>query len=94
MRGTAMRSVVNQLLAEMDGVSSNNDGLYFLAATNHPWDVDAALLRPGRFDRKLLVLPPDKEARQAIFTYHLRGRPTLGVRRSRAYARASRPCLA
>lgn len=80
MRGTAMRSVVNQLLAELDGVSSNNDGLYFLAATNHPWDVDAALLRPGRFDRRLLVLPPDKEARQAIFAYHLRGRPTVGVR--------------
>lgn len=80
MRGTAMRTVVNQLLAEMDGASSSNDGLYFLAATNHPWDIDPALLRPGRFDRKLLVLPPDEPARDAIFAYHLRGRPTLGVR--------------
>lgn len=80
MRGSAMRTVVNQLLAEMDGAGANNDGIYFLAATNHPWDVDAALLRPGRFDRKLLVLPPDAEARASIFESNLRGRPTVGVR--------------
>ena len=71
----AMRGVVNQLLSELDGVAAQNDGLFVLAATNHPWDVDEALLRPGRFDRRLLVLPPDVEARQAILTYHLRGKP-------------------
>ena len=54
----AMRTVVNQLLAEMDG-QGENDGVYVLGATNHPWDVDPALRRPGRFDRMLLVLPPD-----------------------------------
>ena len=73
--GAAMRGVVNQLLAELDGVGSVNEGVFMLAATNHPWDVDAALIRPGRFDRKLLVLPPDQEARAAIFRSHLRDRP-------------------
>ncbi|MEM9202357.1 MAG: ATP-binding protein, partial [Actinomycetota bacterium] len=73
--GSAMRGVVNQLLTELDGVSGNNDGVFVLAATNHPWDVDPALLRPGRLDRSLLVLPPDTAARAAVLRYHLRGRP-------------------
>jgi SpoVK/Ycf46/Vps4 family AAA+-type ATPase len=46
-----MRSAVNQLLLELDDISGNNDGVFLLAATNHPWDVDSALRRPGRFDR-------------------------------------------
>jgi AAA+ superfamily predicted ATPase len=71
----AMRGTVNQLLSEMDSVRSNNDGVFVLAATNHPWDVDAALLRPGRLDRMLLVAPPDTEARAAVLTYHLKDRP-------------------
>ena len=50
-----------------------------LAATNHPWDVDTALRRPGRFDRMVLVLPPDEPAREAIFKTHLRDRPVAGV---------------
>jgi SpoVK/Ycf46/Vps4 family AAA+-type ATPase len=71
----AMRGVVNQLLSEMDGIGPTNDGVFLLAASNHPWDVDSALLRPGRFDRMLLVLPPDRPAREAILRTHLRGRP-------------------
>jgi len=74
--GGAMRGVVNQFLSELDGASTDNDGLFVLAATNHPWDVDPALLRPGRFDRMLLVLPPDAPAREAILRLHLRGKPT------------------
>ncbi|WP_426570705.1 AAA family ATPase [Aquihabitans sp. McL0605] len=74
--GGAMRGVVNQFLTELDGASSDNEGVFVLAATNHPWDMDPALLRPGRFDRKLLVLPPDLDARAAILATHLRGRPT------------------
>jgi SpoVK/Ycf46/Vps4 family AAA+-type ATPase len=74
--GGAMRGVVNQFLSELDGASTDNDGLFVLAATNHPWDVDPALLRPGRFDRMLLVLPPDGLAREAILRLHLRGKPT------------------
>jgi SpoVK/Ycf46/Vps4 family AAA+-type ATPase len=81
--GGAMRGVVNQFLSELDGASTDNDGLFVLAATNHPWDVDPALLRPGRFDRMLLVLPPDPAAREAILRLHLRGKPTeaLDLRR-------------
>ncbi len=71
----AMRGTVNQLLSEMDSVKDNNDGVFVLAATNHPWDVDSALLRPGRLDRMLLVTPPDLEARRSILAYHLRDRP-------------------
>ena len=59
LRNTPMRSAVNQLLLELDDVASDNTGVFLLAATNHPWDVDSALRRPGRFDRTLLVLPPD-----------------------------------
>ena len=79
LRNTPMRSAVNQLLLELDDVDGGNDGVFLLAATNHPWDVDSALRRPGRFDRTLLVLPPDSSAREAIFRFHLRERPVAGV---------------
>jgi len=79
LRNTPMRSAVNQLLLELDDVASNNTGVFLLAATNHPWDVDSALRRPGRFDRTLLVLPPDVAAREGVFRYHLRDRPVAGV---------------
>lgn len=74
-----MRNVVNQLLQEMDGVNADNEGVFVLAATNHPWDVDTALLRPGRLDRTLLVLPPDAPAREAIMRHHLKERPIAGI---------------
>jgi SpoVK/Ycf46/Vps4 family AAA+-type ATPase len=79
LRNTPMRSAVNQLLLELDDVDSGNEGVFLLAATNHPWDVDSALRRPGRFDRTLLVLPPDNAAREGVFRYHLRERPVAGV---------------
>lgn len=75
VRHSGMRSNVNQLLTELDGVADNNDGVFLLAATNQPWDVDPALRRPGRLDRTLLVLPPDPPAREAILRYHLKDRP-------------------
>ncbi|WP_019886187.1 ATP-binding protein [Streptomyces purpureus] len=75
-----LRNVVNQLLTELDGINStDNEGLFVLAATNVPWDVDIALRRPGRLDRTLLVLPPDAAAREAILRYHLRERPIEAV---------------
>ena len=74
-RSSGARTTVNQLLTELDGVGSDNEGVFVLAATNHPWDVDPALRRPGRLDRTLLVLPPDREAREAILRTHLRDRP-------------------
>jgi AAA+ superfamily predicted ATPase len=79
LRNTPMRSAVNQLLLELDDVASDNTGVFLLAATNHPWDVDSALRRPGRFDRTLLVLPPDAPAREGVFRYHLRDRPVAGI---------------
>ena len=78
-RQAALRGVSNQLLTELDGVDANNDGVYVLAATNQLWDVDPALRRPGRLDRTVLVLPPDEEARAAIFTTHLKNRPADGI---------------
>lgn len=80
LRGAAwLRGTVNQLLAEMDGAVNENAGIFILAATNHPWDVDVALRRPGRLDRMLLVSPPDEPARETILRYHLQGRPIAGI---------------
>ena len=79
LRESAGRTLVNQLLAELDSIGSENEGLFVLAATNHPWDVDSALRRPGRLDRILLVLPPDVPARKAILESALAERPASGV---------------
>ena len=75
MRHSAGSGVISQFLAELDGLQSDNRGVFVLAATNHPWDVDSALRRPGRLDRMLLVLPPDVTAREAILRAHCRDRP-------------------
>ena len=75
MKNSGGRTIVNQLLAEMDSVGSDNKNVFILGATNHPWDVDTALRRPGRFDRIALVLPPDLSARVKIIEYHMRERP-------------------
>jgi SpoVK/Ycf46/Vps4 family AAA+-type ATPase len=72
-------NVINQLLSEMDGVNAKNEGVFVLAATNHPWDVDTALRRPGRLDRTLLVLPPDLEARVSLLEMSLRDRPVQNI---------------
>ena len=74
-----MRMLVTQLLEELDGVANVNEGVYFLAATNRPWDIDTALRRPGRIDKTVLVLPPDSAARLAIVTGALKGKPNDGV---------------
>ncbi|MBK7623159.1 MAG: AAA family ATPase [Kineosporiaceae bacterium] len=87
-RNSAMRGTVNQLLSELDGVDSANEGVFVLAATNQPWDVDPALRRPGRFDRTLLVLPPDSLAREAILRSELARRPVEGIELKRIVARS------
>ncbi|MFI7576418.1 ATP-binding protein [Micromonospora sp. NPDC049497] len=76
---SSMRTLGNQLLAELDGMEGSNEGVFVLAATNTPWDVDPALRRPGRLDRVVLVLPPDAEARGSILEYHLRERPIANI---------------
>ncbi|MYF20271.1 MAG: ATP-dependent zinc metalloprotease FtsH [Synechococcus sp. SB0677_bin_5] len=65
---------LNQLLTEMDGFEDNS-GVILLAATNRPDVLDAALLRPGRFDRRVLVDLPDRQGREAILNVHARTRP-------------------
>lgn len=72
---SALRGVINQLLAELDGVASHNEGIFVLGATNAPWDVDGALRRPGRFDRAVFVEPPDEVARAEILRLHLADLP-------------------
>jgi SpoVK/Ycf46/Vps4 family AAA+-type ATPase len=79
LHSSSMRTLGNQLLAELDGMEGNNEGVFVLAATNAPWDVDPALRRPGRLDRMVLVLPPDPPARRAIIEYHLRERPIANI---------------
>ena len=65
---------LNQLLVEMDGFEANA-GVILLAATNRPDVLDRALLRPGRFDRQVLVDAPDAEGREAILRVHARAKP-------------------
>jgi SpoVK/Ycf46/Vps4 family AAA+-type ATPase len=79
LRHSAGRGTVTQLLTEMDGIASEDDGVFVLGATNHPWDVDVALRRPGRLDRMLLVLPPDAPAREAILRRQLQQRPVANI---------------
>ncbi len=86
-RGSGLRTVVQSLLAELDGAEDVNEGVFVLAATNAPWDVDSALKRPGRLDRMLLVLPPDAPAREAVLRLHLRDRPIENVDVGRLAAR-------
>ena len=62
---------LNQLLTEMDGFEGDK-GIIILAATNRPESLDKALLRPGRFDRRIQMELPDLEGRKAIFNVHLR----------------------
>jgi cell division protease FtsH len=65
---------LNQILTEMDGFDSRT-GIVVLAATNRPDVLDAALLRPGRFDRRVHVAPPDKNGRREILKVHTRSIP-------------------
>jgi cell division protease FtsH len=65
---------LNQLLVEMDGFSSN-EGIIIIAATNRPDILDPALLRPGRFDRQIIVNRPDVKGREEILKVHARNKP-------------------
>ncbi len=65
---------LNQLLVEMDGFEANK-GVILLSATNRPEVLDRALLRPGRFDRQVIVDAPDLDGREAILNVHAKGKP-------------------
>lgn len=73
------RTLVNQFLTELDGVTSNNNQIMILGSTNVPWFVDTALKRPGRFDKTLFVPPPELKAREEIFRLNLIGKPIAQI---------------
>jgi transitional endoplasmic reticulum ATPase len=72
---TVMQRLVPQILAELEGFEEREGALLFVGATNEPWALDAAVLRPGRFDEKIYVPLPDRAARRRILELNLRDRP-------------------
>ncbi|HKZ14710.1 MAG TPA: AAA family ATPase [Solirubrobacterales bacterium] len=66
---------LNQLLVELDGFEKENGTVIVIAASNNVDKLDKALLRPGRFDRQVLVAPPSREGREAILRAHAKGKP-------------------
>lgn len=72
-QSSVMARVVPQFLAELEGFKSGNP-ILFIAATNEPWMIDPAMLRPGRFDEKIYVGLPDGQARATIFRLQLKNR--------------------
>lgn len=72
---TVMKRVVPELLAQIQGFEKNENNLIVIAATNRPWDIDTAFLRPGRFDRSIYVPLPDEEARETIIENELKSVP-------------------
>ena len=83
---------LNQLLVEMDGFDSNA-GVILMAATNRPEVLDAALLRPGRFDRTVVVDRPDMDGREAILNVHLKHVRELGTIDLKKIARLTPGCV-
>ena len=79
MRSSAGRHLINQFLAELDGVQTSNEGILILAATNAPWHLDSAFRRPGRFDRILFVPPPDLPARAEVLRILCKGKPVEAI---------------
>ncbi len=69
---------LNQLLVELDGFERDPGTVIVLAASNNVEKLDKALLRPGRFDRQVLVSPPDRDGREAILKVHSKGKPLGG----------------
>ncbi|CAM4280075.1 ATPase AAA [Bacillus manliponensis] len=69
------RTLVNQLLVEMDGSNSFNEGVYIIGATNTPWYIDPALRRPGRFNSLIFVAPPSLEERLTILELKTKDKP-------------------
>ncbi|MCU0484845.1 MAG: ATP-binding protein [Anaerolineales bacterium] len=74
-QSTVMARVVPQILAELDGFEKRANPLLLIGATNEPWALDAAVVRPGRLDRLIYIPPPDAAARRRILELNLRQAP-------------------
>jgi transitional endoplasmic reticulum ATPase len=73
---TVMQRVVPQILTEMEGFQEHKEStLMFIGATNEPWSLDPAVMRPGRFDERVYIPLPDHPARQRIIELNLKGKP-------------------
>ncbi|MDP0497295.1 MAG: AAA family ATPase [Verrucomicrobiota bacterium JB024] len=79
LRTSAGRTLINQFLAELDGNISDNKDVLVLGATNAPWHLDSAFLRPGRFDQVIFAPPPDEAARSEILGIHLKNKPAESI---------------
>lgn len=79
LRQSGGKNVINQFLAELDGISANNDGILIIGATNMPWHLDTAFRRPGRFDRIIFVPPPDEKSKESIIRLKLEGKPQKNI---------------
>jgi SpoVK/Ycf46/Vps4 family AAA+-type ATPase len=75
MDSSANRKGLDQLLVELDGIESANDGLIVIGATNRPWDIDPALKRSGRFDDLIYIPPPSEEERKQLVDFYTKDRP-------------------
>ena len=74
---TVMKRLVPELLAQMQGFEQSSNTLLVIAATNRPWDIDSAFLRPGRFNTSIYVPLPDEDARRVIIKKQLDGVPLV-----------------
>ncbi|MCU0722398.1 MAG: ATP-binding protein, partial [Planctomycetes bacterium] len=75
-----MKRLVPQILQELEGIGTEGKNpLLFVGATNEPWSLDSAILRPGRFDEKVYIPLPDEPARRQILERNLRDKPLVGV---------------
>ncbi|MBV7335583.1 ATP-binding protein [Chloroflexi bacterium TSY] len=72
---TVMQRIVPQFLTELEGFEGHSSGLLLIGATNEPWSIDPAALRPGRFDEKIYVPLPDLDGRRQILALNLQERP-------------------
>jgi len=90
LKRAAGRSLINQFLAELDGLGAENEGVLIIGATNTPWHLDPAFKRPGRFDRLLFVPPPDLDGRATILRMLAHDRPVVALDFKRLALRTER----
>jgi SpoVK/Ycf46/Vps4 family AAA+-type ATPase len=85
--GAGFKGIVNALLNELDGIEKNSKGLFIIAATNRPHDIDTAVRRPGRIGDSVYIPPPSFQERIGVFKYHL---SKMKIAKNINYSRISR----